>query len=271
MNINFDIVIDSKEHQVDMDYGLKTLAGTSRVVSTLAEAILKQEVSERRTSVNDIRTQLKQSFKSSYGQNFCIEINDPVLKRKLKRIGNDVFCEVMSYFIAESLFLEPNKLSAGATVIVAELENIEDKLIDVLRRALVDMHKITAMNSFNVELNHKPRGDRTRIAMLTPKTAQHITETEEGKREYQITVIFTRFNSMTGNGRLIVQGDDQTTAFGLAKGLRHVPLDFKKKITENLHRNNGLHKDNWHYITLTVHDLKLGSGEVVKYFIHEIS
>ncbi|MBT1727464.1 hypothetical protein [Enterobacter quasimori] len=271
MNINFDIVINSDDHQVDMDYGLKTLAGTSRVVSTLAEAILKQEVSERRTSVNDIRTQLKQSFKSSYGQNFCIEINDPVLKRKLKKMGNDVFCEVMSYFISESLFLEPNKLSASALGVVAELENVEDKLLEVLRRALVDMHKITTMSSFNVELNHKPRGDKTRIAMLTPKTAQHITETEEGKREYQITVIFTRFNSMTGNGRLIVQGDDQTTAFGLAKGLRYVPLDFKKKITENLHRNNGLAKDKWDFITLTVHDLKLGSGEVVKYFIHEIS
>ena len=59
MNINFDVVIKSDDHQVDMDYGLKTLAGTSRVVSTMAEAILKKEVSERRTSVNDIRTQLR--------------------------------------------------------------------------------------------------------------------------------------------------------------------------------------------------------------------
>lgn len=161
-------------------------------------------------------------------------------------------------------------MSASASAVVAELEEIEDKLLDVLRRALVDMHKITTMSSFNVELNHKPRGDKTRIAMLTPKTAKHITETEEGKREYQITVIFTRFNLMTGNGRLIVEGEDHTTAFGLAKGLRYVPLNFKKKITENLHKNNGLGKDNWDYITLTVHDLKLGSGEVVKYFIHEI-
>lgn len=42
MNINFDVVIKSDDHQVDMDYGLKTLAGTSRVVSTMAEAILKK-------------------------------------------------------------------------------------------------------------------------------------------------------------------------------------------------------------------------------------
>lgn len=271
MNINFDVVIKSDDHQVDMDYGLKTLAGTSRVVSTMAEAILKKEVSERRTSVNDIRTQLKQSFKSSYGQNFCIEVNDPVLKRKLKKMGHDVFCEVISYYISESMFLEANKLSSAAQDVVNDLNDIEDKLLEVLRRGLIDMHKITTMSSFNVELNHHPRGNRQRIATLTPKTAKHITETEEGTSEYQIDVIFTRFNSMTGNGRLIVRNDDKTTAFGLAKGLRFVPLHFKKKITENLHKNNGLTKQNWQYVTLTVHDLKLAGGEVVKYFIHEIS
>ncbi|WP_419246220.1 hypothetical protein [Serratia sp. NFX21] len=270
MNINFDIVIKSGTNDVDMDYGLKTLSGTSRVVSTLAEAILKEEVSERRTSLNDVRTQLKQSFKSSYGQNFCIEVIEPLLKRKLRRIGNDVFCEVMSFYIAESLFLQPDALSPMAQEVVDGLENIEDKLLDVLRRGLVDMHKITSMSSFNVELNHKPRGNRKCIAILTPKTAQHITETAEGVKEYEIVAIFTRFNSMTGNGRLIVKGDDKTTAFGLAKGLKYVPLEFKKKITANLHSNNGLNKDHWNYITLKVKDLKLASGEVVKYFINEI-
>lgn len=270
LNINFDIVIKSDANPVDMDYGLKTLSGTSRVVSTLAEAILTENVSERRTSVNDIRTQLKQSFKSSYGQNFSIEVKEPKLKYKLKKMGNNVFCEVMSYFINESLFLESKKLSVKAELIVKELENIEDKLFDILRRSLIDMHKITSMNSFNVELNYKTRGAKNKIVTLTPKTAQNIIETEEGNNEYSIKVIFTRFNSMTGNGRLIVKDEKKTTAFGLSKGLRHVPLKFKKKITENLHKNNGLNKDNWSYIELIVHDLKSANGEVVKYFIHEI-
>lgn len=264
-------MIKSGDNDVDMDYGLKTLSGTSRVVSTLAEAILKKEVSERRTSINDVRTQLKQSFKSSYGQNFCIEVNEPLLKRRLRKIGNDTFCEVMAFYIAESLFIPSDDLSPMAKEVVDDLEEVEDKLLDVLRRGLVDMHKITAMNSFNVELNHKPRGGHKRIATLTPKTAKHITETKEGDKDYEITAIFTRFNSMTGNGRLIVKDDDKTTAFGLAKGLRFVPLEFKKKITANLHSNNGLNKENWNYIKLKVKDLKLTSGEVVKYFINEIA
>ena len=60
-----DIVIDCPSSDVDMQYGLETLKGTSDVIGIVAETILKEKVPDKRTHRSDVRTKLKSTFSES--------------------------------------------------------------------------------------------------------------------------------------------------------------------------------------------------------------
>lgn len=125
MNVDFEIIIRSGDENVDMDSALKTLAGTSSAITSITDTILNRSVIERRTTSNEVRTKLKQSFKSSYGQNFSIETDNPELSQKLKKIGKEKLSELIKYYINESLYIENRGLSPDAKIITCELEEVE--------------------------------------------------------------------------------------------------------------------------------------------------
>ncbi|MEM8142327.1 hypothetical protein Q4R50_21140, partial [Morganella morganii] len=80
------------------------------------------------------RTKLKKTFEGSFGQIFSLEIECEDLKRRFKRIGRDVFSELMSYFIHEALYRETPTLSNKADEILNNLtEKLQNELIDQLR------------------------------------------------------------------------------------------------------------------------------------------
>lgn len=272
MKVSFDVIIKSGNHDVDMDYALRTLAGTSNVVCLLAEAILRGRIIERRTHVNDIRARLKHSFPSSYGQKFDIEVNDSTLVSRLNAMGRSVFSEVMGYYICEALYVEPNVLSADAQAIVDSLIGIEDELTKRIRSPLKDMHKVTTMNGYNVELNYRKPGSHERIITLNSETELNVSDTEILDLRKNIAVVITRFNSMTGNGRLIIEGLEHngTVAFGFYDNLKYVSEEHKRRITQNLHHNNALNSDNWRYMVLSVNEMIIPSGDVIKYLIRDI-
>ncbi|AMB76591.1 hypothetical protein [Pantoea ananatis] len=272
MRFSFEVLIKSGNDDVDMDYALKTLAGTSSVVCLLAEAILRGRIIERRTHANDIRARLKHSFKGSFGQKFDIEISDKTLISRLNSIGKPIFAEVMTYYICEALYIEGPEVSVDAQLIIDDLVDIEDELTKRIRSPLKDMHKITNQNGFDVELNYKMRGDGGNVITLNQSTDDLISDTEIEDVRHDINAVITRFNSMTGNGRLIVSGNEDagTIAFGFYDNLKYVNEAYKLKITQNLHYNNGKGSDEWVYIGLSVNNLTIQSGDVVKYLIRDV-
>jgi len=272
MKISLDAVIKSGENDVDMDDALDTLAGTADVSCLIAEAILRGKVKERRTHADSVRANLKQSFKSSYGQKFELVFVDRKLISRLNKIGRSVFTETMGYFIREALYLEQVELSDKTKEFIKDLSDIENELVDRLANPLKKMHRITLTNNFDVELNYRKPGSTYNITTLNYETAQIISTQYENDVTYNIDAAITRFNSMTGNGRLILKDDDQirTISFGFKDSLKYVTESHKKKISENLHENNGKVADERIFITLSVSDIKIAKGSVVKYLIKDI-
>lgn len=45
MKVSYDLIIESGKEELDMEYGLETLAGTAEVTCILAEAILRSKYS----------------------------------------------------------------------------------------------------------------------------------------------------------------------------------------------------------------------------------
>ncbi len=269
MKVSYDVVIKSGAQDVDMEYGLDTLSGTAEVTCILAEAILRKKIIKRRTHVNPARTILKQSFKSSYGQNFDLIVNEPALAAELKKMTRSVFSEVMGYFISKSLYLEIKELSPKAASVIEELGDIEDDLIERVRQPLVRMHRVNLQKNFDIELNYKKPAGEQSVAKLDTMTATNLTQSKISPTQVVINAVITRFNSRTGNGRLVIEGEDDTVAFGFYMPLKSISAAQKSMISLNLHNNNGRH-ENYIYLQLTVNKVVIKSGDVVKYLIRMV-
>lgn len=270
MKVSYDVVIKSGTDEVDMEYGLETLAGTAEVTCILAEAILRKRIIRRRSNTNPARTVLKKNFTGSYGQNFDLIVNEPELMAELRRMTRSVFSEVMSYFISEAMYLETEEVSQDAATVIDTLTDIEADLIERIRQPLIRMHKINIQKNYEIELNYKKPNEKERIINLTTRTATNLTQSRVQRGTTIINAVITRFNARTGNGRLVLEGENDTVAFGFALPLRSIPGVQKSKISLNLHTNNGRH-DNYSYLNLTVSKVTIISGETVKYLIHSVA
>lgn len=272
MRVNYNVIIESETNEVDMEYTITTLGGTSEVTCLLAEAILRKRIIKRRTHVNPARAVLKKNFTGSYGQNFDLIIDEPALLAELKKISKPVFNEVMSYFISQSLYLETHEVSDDAEAVIKELSAIEDELIDRIRAPLKRMHEINIKKNYDIQLNFKQRNfEDMRVAQLNTRTATNLFHSKIAERREDITAYITRFNARTGNGRLVLSGEDETVAFGFYSPLDIIQAAQKRKVSENLHVNNANQAGVFTYLTLTVSRVKINSGETVKYLIHAVT
>ena len=273
MEIMLDARIDCGDEQVDMNYALETLAGTADTACLLAEAILSGNIITRRTHANEIRANLKHSFKGSYGQKFSLKIENPDHIKKLKKIGQETLIEVMSYYINESKISKDIKLSKSAESIIKEMEKNEDRLIKRLQSPLTKMHKITLTSGYSVALNFRKRGEEpTEIALLTEESGQIITAKDTASKPEPLSVIITRFNSRTGNGRLVINSPDsnQTIPFNFKDPLNSIQESVKKKITENLHKNNGTTIEEAEFMRIEAYATKDVNGKTIKFYISKV-
>lgn len=268
MSLNFDVIVDTPEHSIDMKTGLDTLQGVSEATRCIAETLLNGQVAKRLSHKSKVRTMLKQNFKGSYGQVFSLEIFDEELKKRFNKIGKEYFVEIMMYFISEALYLESKILSTKSQSIVDNLGDDAEGLIKQLRvSSLESIHEIAEKFNHKVQLRYrKSRFDQTTLATFDSETVHvlHATETNE---KYDITAAVTRLNINTGNGRLLIDGADETVAFGFGIGYWGVAFGAKKKFSENLDYNNGLPREKWNYLKMSVVPVKLKDGKIVKYIV----
>lgn len=269
MKVNLDVLIESPENEIDMQYGLETLKGTSDVISITAETILNERVPEKRTHKSDARTILKESFKGSYGHKFSLEIEDRELQRKLRKIGEDTFLEVLSYYVMDALYLETPALSEPAEKIVESLAGISDKLTNRLKDPLIEMHKISHYYNYNIKIRQRKRGfpNPKEILSLDKITSENITNAKQSKKEQLMDVVIIRFHSITGNGRFYIKDQEEMVSFGLFSKDWHVKKQMSISISENLLLNTGVSPDEGTTINVSVRKVSLPTGKIIKYLI----
>ncbi|HED1243075.1 TPA: hypothetical protein R4S04_000904 [Enterobacter bugandensis] len=270
MSVNYDVVIKSGDSAVEMSAALETLAGARDVACLLAEAILRKKVVHRITTSSPATAVLHQSFQSSYGQNFELVIHDAKLNARLIEMTNPVFVEIMSFYISEALYIQNPPLSARAQGYLAELEYLEDDIVDRIRNPLKQMHKINYRSHWDVEFNYKNDQRKRKIVNLNTQTGNNLVYTETKRENIEIIAVVTRFNSRTGNGRLVLQGENDTTAFGFYMPFGTVSASKKKMMSGNLDDNTGK-RDDFIYLRMIVSRVVIKSGETVKYLVHSAS
>lgn len=268
MAINFDVVIDTPDYEVDMKAGLDTLQGISDATRTIAETLLTGKVPQRKTYKSDVRTTLKKSFKGSYGQIFSLDISDDELRKEYKKIGNSAFSELMTFFMKEALDLETNELSDKAEKLVAKLGDNAERLVRQLRTSIMrNAHEVSKKFGYDVKVSfRKSVAEKVLIAKFDSTTALAL-EAEKSQERITVFASIRRFNTNTGNGRLQLRDEDETVAFGFETIYRDVRFATKKKFSENLDHNNGIDIDNWEYLEMEVYPIKLFDDRVIKYIV----
>ena len=274
MGINLDVVIDSNDYSVDMNSGLETLRGASEATRQITTTILEERVPERLSSESKVRTNLKKTFKGSYGQEFSIDFYDDELERKFKGIGKKALVELISYFINEALCQDSLELSAKAQKILGKLDDeLVEKLVKQLQiSSLEHLHSVS--NNFNQDVKLRFRQSREKQTTLTTinKSSYATLKPVTNKTKIKITASITRLNINTGNGRLLIKGETETVAFGFPaeKRYRDLKLASKKPFSKNLHANNGKSSDELETLELKVHTQRTRSGRIIKYIIEDI-
>lgn len=82
-----------------------------------------------------------------------------------------------------------------------------------------------------------------------------------------LKVSITRLNINTGNGRLLIEDEEETVAFGFGVIYKEVKLEAKKLFSKNLDINNGMERENWIKLKISARPIKLKSGKIVKYIV----
>lgn len=266
MTINFDVVVENSAYEIDMKTGLETLQGVSDASRCIAETLLTGSVPERQTKRESVRTTLKRTFKGSYGQIFSIDVNEEPLRKELKRIKKPVFVELMSYFMYESLYLEAPKLSASAQNFLEEMGDTSEALLQQLRVSSMErIHRIATSFGHGVKIRYRQSAvDQIVIGSFNQRTVEAL-RAKESMRPVDLLASITRFNINTGNGRLLLLGEEETVAFGFSGSYKQVSLPVKKMFSENLDYNNGLDRENWKILRLRARPVRLKDQTIVKY------
>ncbi|MEL4241066.1 hypothetical protein [Shewanella xiamenensis] len=271
MEIDFDVVIESDDYSVEMSKGLETLQGASEVTRQVFETILLEKVPQHLTTNSKVRTKLMRSFKGSYGQSFCLETDDQELEKRLKSIGKQAFAELLSYFINESLYRETKPLSVKAEKIRAKLGPLEDELISQMRKSsLAHLHSVSTHFGKTVKLRYRKNRDVQTVLADLDQFSFSALNPKVDKTKVVINASITRLNINTGNGRLQIEGEAETVAFGFPNRYADVRQVAKKQFSKNLDDNNGLPNEKRIKLKLEAHTLKLKSGKIIKYLIEGI-
>lgn len=271
MEVNFDVVIESDDYSVEMNKGLETLQGASEITRQVAETLLTEKVPQHLTTASKVRTRLMKSFKGSFGQTFCLEVDDPELEKRLRSIGKKPFSELMSYFINEALYRETKLLSPKAEKFRVKLGSLEEELIDQMRiSSLEHLHSVSTHFGLDVKLRYRHSRDEQMVLAELDQFSYSALRPATDKARVKIKASITRLNINTGNGRLLIEGDNETVAFGFPNKYKDVKRTAKKMFSKNLDENNGLPNAQWTKLTLGAHTLKLKNGKVIKYLIESI-
>lgn len=269
-DVDFELKIDSGKALVDMEYGLETMSGFSGAIAITADCILSNEVPSQMNYSANVRAKLMSACLGSYIQEFKLVVSEPVKVARLEKIGNSVLSELITYFICETMYVEPPILTKKAELLLAKLEKIESKIIDRIYERVKDMHKISRSSKYPVILKRKTQLRTYKLIEINETTSSNLFNLTTDQHPDEINIIVTRFNSFTGNGRLLADGFSTTIPFSFSGSYSKVKASIKRMMSENLHDNNAVDDKDIIRLKIIARSRRNASGDVVKYLIDRV-
>ncbi|MCK7459579.1 hypothetical protein [Idiomarina aminovorans] len=270
-DIKFKLTVDTDEYKTDMGSTSLALKGVSDTFEITTEALADDRVRQVKTQTSSASAWLESSFDSSYGLNFKVTLTDEA-EASLRGIHDSVISEFISYITADILNLEQKELSDEAAELIASHNDIEESLKSRLWQPVKNMHAVTQKTGKVLKLYRTLQGNRKEeISQITEETYRYLTEKRVERNPEHLVVAVTRFNSLTGNGRLIIGDDRVTVAFSIPKSNHDDDVEFQAKvISQNLLDNTDVSADEREFLNVTGRRVKLNDGRTVKIYIDSV-
>lgn len=273
INLDMDVVVGHEQDDFDeleMNSGTKVFSGASDITQITASTILDISVPKKSTSIHGLRNMFKHTFDGSFGQHFNLRIEDPEKIARFGEIGKTVFFDVMSYYIAKGMGINHILSSDGSIALVEELEPLERQLLMRIQDPIENMHRTVEKQGYNVLLRRRTLHREFVIAKMDTSSLYNINVEYESPQPIEEDVIITRFNMLTGTGRLLLDRKADSVAFRHALNWDHVLQSQKNKFSKNLDVNNRGGKDAFIPIRISANELKDHIGELKTYIIKEV-
>jgi len=232
-----DIVIgdgDAVFKELDFYYGAKAIEGASELATILTHSILNQDTLKQVPSAKGIRTNFKKSFTGSFGQKFEIEITGPEQARVLNYLGEDGFFQIFNYYIG--LVTGVRSPITKDVAIRWEQTYIKDavELTDKITAPLCRLHNPVEHQGYSLEIRKR----RTRLSTLDRNTLEYIKHEVAEEETVLIQAAITRFNKLTGTGRLLLDNEGESISFSPKKNWKFFNYSQRKAFSSNLDADN---------------------------------
>jgi hypothetical protein len=273
LDLKMDVIVtdgDRPFNLLEMNAGSKTFLGTSDATVLIANAIVNSEVPKKINKAEGIRTIFKNNFDGSFGQNFILSLTGDEQIQRYNELGDRAFSEVMRYYISKCLRLDFVPTTESAMNKIRELRGIEMDLVRRLREPLLNMHKAVESQGYRVELSTKRNDRRIKVATIDSVTLQNLNRRYESPQKTYISAIITRFNALTGTGRLLMDRDSGSISFRHAVRWDYITQEQKSKFSRNLDDNNRRGGDYFSPIRMEVTEITDNTGDLVQYLIHGV-
>lgn len=268
-----DVVVGHHQddfEELEMNSGIKVFNGASDLTQITASTILDVSVPKKITSIHGLRNVFKHTFDGSFGQQFNLKIEEPDKVHKFNEIGKSVFFDVMSYYISKGMGVEHILSSQEAQSLVNDLLPLERTLLNRIQDPILNMHRTVEKQGYNVLLRRRMPHRNLVVAKMDTSTLYNINVEHESPQPVQEDVIITRFNMLTGTGRLLLDRQSDSIAFRHALNWDHVLQSQKNKFSRNLDLNNRGGRDAFIPITISANELRDHIGELKTYIIREV-
>ncbi|MDC5297796.1 hypothetical protein OHW83_07965 [Acinetobacter baumannii] len=272
MEIPLDILIDSPSgtNSINMKDGLLTFQGMVDITLTIAQTVAHEKVPTQKTYKDDVRADMLDNFLGSYGLNFKL-IADNEADKTLKQLGEKVVIELIKYFLAEALNENIPVLSSKAAEVVEKLDKVGLELIaEIKGRMMRNAHQMLVNYGYDTKLRHRENSEIKREIQTFNETTFETLSAKVNPTPREIEAVITRFNILTGNGRLQLKGAVDTHAFGF-NAYKGVASLTKSLISKNLSDNTIIvDPEKLIFLKLLVKAQERTDGKVIKYMVQKI-
>lgn len=273
LDLKMDVIVSDGERQfnvLDMNSGSKTFLGTSDTTVLVANAILNNEIPKKINKAEGLRTVFKNNFDGSFGQNFLLSLTGNDQIQRFNELGAQAFSELMRYYICKCLRVEFIPTTENAMHKIAELRPIEKDILRRLKEPLINMHKAVESQGYKVELSTKKNEIRLKVATIDSVTLANLNRRYESPQRSRIEAIVTRFNALTGTGRLLLDRESTSISFRHAVRWDYISQEQKRQFSRNLDNNNRGGNDYFSPLTMEVTEITDNTGELVQFLIHGV-
>lgn len=260
------VVSDGEERFTELDfyYGSKALEGTSEIITVLTNTILNREVVTKIPSIEGITASFRTSYEGSFRQRFMLKITGEEQRRNFQAIGEGAFLDIMSYYLTRPLLTPYDFSYRRAARIVEEIQPDYSSLMKRLYGPFLKLHKPIEEQNYTVELKRR----RTNLARYDHSTLENLTFERSDDERIIIEASITRFNRLTGTGRLILEEDSESVSFEPSFHWRDFPADQKRRLSRNLAANTD--NDDFTRLQLEVTTIRNFLGDIKKYSLHRV-